>query len=115
LWLRKNFLKLNDEKTEFIIFGNGQNVKQFEQIQIKVGNHNVPISKTVRNLGIIYDQRLTMESHISSISRTCSMYLYNIGRVRKYLTKDACKTLVHAFIISRLDYGNALLYGLPKS
>ena len=115
LWLRKNFLKLNDEKTEFIIFGNGQNVKQFEQIQIKVGNHNVPISKTVRNLGIIYDQRLTMESHISSISRTCSMYLYNIGRVRKYLTKDACKTLVHAFIISRLDYCNALLYGLPKS
>ena len=42
------------------------------------------------------------------------MYLYNIGCIRKYLTMEATKTLVHAFVMSQLDYANSLLYGLPK-
>ena len=41
------------------------------------------------------------------------MHLHNIGRIRRYLTPEATKSPVHAFIMSRLDYGNALLAGLP--
>ena len=43
-----------------------------------------------------------------------SYYLYNLTRIRKYLSKDNTKTLIHAFISSRVDYRNSLLYGLPK-
>ena len=35
-----------------------------------------------------------------------------IAKIRPSLTIVACKTLVHALVISRLDYGNALLYGI---
>ena len=41
-------------------------------------------------------------------------HLRNIGTVRKNLTQDATLTLIHAFIASRLDNMNALLYGIPK-
>ena len=39
--------------------------------------------------------------------------MYNIRKIRKYLTKDLTVTLVHALVISRLDYCNSILYGLP--
>ena len=38
----------------------------------------------------------------------------NIAKIRKYLSQDTCKILVHAFISSKLDHCNSLLHGLPK-
>jgi hypothetical protein len=55
-----------------------------------------------------------MTSHISTICRTAYMHLHNISHIRRYITIDATKALGHAFVTSRLDYGNALLIGLPR-
>ena len=33
---------------------------------------------------------------------------------RKYLSQESARTLVHAFIIGRMDYCNSLLFGLPS-
>ena len=41
------------------------------------------------------------------------MQIHNIGRIRKYLTENASKSVVHALVLSRLDYCNSLLCGLP--
>ena len=43
------------------------------------------------------------------------MHVRNIGRIRRYLTEDATKTMIHALVTSHLDYCNAVLYGLPAS
>ena len=42
------------------------------------------------------------------------MAAYNIGFIRKYLTYDAAKIIIHAFVVSKFDYCNSLLYGLPS-
>ena len=52
-------------------------------------------------------------SHINSICCSAPLALRNIGRVRKHLDQANTERLVHAFITSRLDYCNSLLYGLP--
>ncbi|KAK6301287.1 hypothetical protein J4Q44_G00293850, partial [Coregonus suidteri] len=39
--------------------------------------------------------------------------LYNIRRVRPCLTQEAAQVLIQALVISRLDYCNSLLAGLP--
>ena len=52
----------------------------------------------------------------SRVNNTCSnafYYLYNIRRIRKYLSEWSTETLIHAFVSSRVDYCNSLLYGLP--
>ena len=51
------------------------------------------------------------------ILQTCKsrfFHLYNIQRIRKYLSQESARTLVHAFIIGRMDYCNSLLFGLPS-
>ena len=52
--------------------------------------------------------------HVSSICRSASFALYNIGKLRMYLDKASAEILVHAFVTSRLDSCNSLLHGLPQ-
>ena len=47
--------------------------------------------------------------------KVCFIYISWIRKIRNLLTFDAAKILVHALIISRLDYCNSLFTGLPKS
>ena len=54
-----------------------------------------------------------MTSHITKICTFSFYYIYNIRRIRKYLSWQSTATFVHAFITSRLDYCNGHLYGLP--
>jgi hypothetical protein len=55
-----------------------------------------------------------MNTHITKTSSAAFYYLYNIRRIRKYLSKEHTDTLIHAFITCRLDYCNSLLYGMPS-
>src|SRR4029434_10988293 len=70
-------------------------------------------SKTARNLCVIIDDQLTFTAHIASVSRSCRFLLYNILKIRSYLTQYATQLLVQTLVSSRLDYCNALLTGLP--
>src|SRR4029434_7036620 len=48
-----------------------------------------------------------------SVSRSCRFALFNIRKIRPYLTQYATQLLVHTMVNSSLDYCNALLTGLP--
>ena len=56
-----------------------------------------------------------METHVSKVCSAAFYFLHNLRRIRKYLSEQTTKTLVHALITSRLDYCNSLLYGMPQS
>ena len=80
---------------------------------LSIGNTPILPAASVRNLGVILDQHITMETHIKMVCKNAYYHLRNIASVRNVLTTDSAKALVHAFITSRLDYCNALLCGLP--
>ena len=103
-------LKLNPDKTEFLILGTRQQLEKVITSHCVVGESRIcPLTK-VKNLGSWFDLNLDMISHINNI---CSYYLYNLRRIRKYLPYQSAISLVLAFITSKLDYCNSLLYGLP--
>jgi hypothetical protein len=56
-----------------------------------------------------------MVQHASAITKSCFHQIRNIGRIRSYITVDVCKTLVCSRVTSRMDFGNALIYGVNAS
>ena len=55
------------------------------------------------------------ENHINQMCRSCVYQLRNICKIRKYPTTDATKSLVHALVISRVDYANAVLSSVSNT
>ena len=70
---------------------------------------------SARDLSVVIDEHATMSQHVSSVCRSASFALYNIGKLRTYLDKASTEMLVHTFVSSRLDSCNRLLYGLPQN
>ena len=106
-------LKMNRDKTELLVLS-ARHLPQPPIFSVSVCSEVVTPSNYVRNIGMLLDCGMSMEQHITEVCKSGFYHLRNIRRIRKYLSKSAATTLVHAFITSRLDYGNSSYYGLPK-
>ena len=78
---------------------------------ITIGNAEIPFKQSLKNLGFTLDCHLTMNAHVSNIARTCYFELRRLASIRRFLTSTATATLVSAFVLSRIDYCNSLLFG----
>jgi hypothetical protein len=108
-WMTANRLKLNTDKTQFIWHGTRVQLMKVDISSIELDGVNIPVSTEVRCLGVVLDGELTFASHTRQLSRNCFYQLRQLWSVRRLLTKDAAKTLVHASILSRIDYCNSVL------
>ena len=108
----KHFLKLNDSKTE-LMFGTVTNVAKITVRTVFVGDSEVEPSGAVRDIGVMLDSALTMGPHLNRIIKSCYYQIRSLSKIWKYLTEDSAKSLTHAFVSSRLDGMNSLLYKVP--
>uniref|UniRef100_A0A8P4G516 Reverse transcriptase domain-containing protein n=1 Tax=Dicentrarchus labrax TaxID=13489 RepID=A0A8P4G516_DICLA len=113
-WMHSNFLKLNCDKSDLIIIGPKSLTKTTDSFHLTIDNSTLSPSPHSRNLGVIFDNNLSFEHHINQITRTAFFHLKNIARLRPSLSFSAAETLIHAFITSRIDYCNSILYGTPS-
>ena len=112
-WYASNMLKCNDPKTEMMVISSKFSPIT-DTLPVKVGNVSISAATKIRNLGVIMDKHLSMTQHISNVVKNAFLKIREISYYRKFLTPSATKTLIHAYVTSRLDYCNGLLYGLPK-
>ena len=113
-WLIGNKLKGNDDKTGALIMGTQQQLKKLISDSIQIGDSKVEFVNKACNLGFVLDSNLSMADHISKLTSSAFFQLKQIRHIRKYISKEATESLVHAFISSRLDYCNSLFLGLSK-
>ena len=114
-WMHNNMLKLNEDKTEVILFTSKHNTRHLDNISVRVGNSVITSTKCVRNLGALLDSNLDMEQQVNSVCKSAYAQLRSIGHIRPYLSNNATKTLVNSLVTSRLDYCNAMLTGVPST
>jgi len=70
---------------------------------------------TARDLAVILDSQWTMSAQVGVTCRSAYNYLHQLRPVVRALSVEARKTIVHAFVSSRLDYCNCLLFGVTDS
>ena len=114
-WMTHNMLKLNASKTEFIIYGRKEHLREISDKAITLGDSTIKPSQVVRNLGVMLDAELSMTNQVSSICRNCMTSIRQIGQIRSCIDIDSAKLLSVQLVTSRLDYCNSLLFGVPQS
>ena len=82
---------------------------------ITVGDTVVEAKSVAQNLGSWFDRNLDMSFRISKQCALAFYYLHNISKIRRFLSTNTTKALVHAFVTSCVDYCNRLSCGLPAS
>ena len=114
-WTISNRLLLNDSKTEVVQFSSRYLRAPDPISAFTVGMSQVQPAHEARNLGVVMDMHFDLSTHVNNICRSACLAIYKIGQIRKYIDRPTAERLVHAFVTSRLDANNSLLYGLPKS
>uniref|UniRef100_A0A3P9CSH2 Reverse transcriptase domain-containing protein n=1 Tax=Maylandia zebra TaxID=106582 RepID=A0A3P9CSH2_9CICH len=111
-WLSNNYLVLNMNKTETMIIAPPDLYSKISQVLAPFCSSAKP---NIRNLGVIFDSSLGLDSHVKSLSRSCFFHLRNISKLRHMVSLAELEKIVHAFVSSRLDYCNSLFTSLDKS
>ena len=110
-WMSSNRLSLNTGKTQFIWLGTKHSLAKRDTDRLSSLLPSLTELTSVRNLGFIIHQELNMKDHITKLCQSCYYQLRQIRTVRHSLTSSAIQTLVHAFVCTRVDFSNSLLYG----
>ena len=117
-WMTLNKLKLNDDKTEAMITFSGRKSRSLSfsfPDMITVGCASVPLSDSVKNLGVTLDCHLTMKTMSPSWYTQLTLNSVTLVPSIIFCAKMPQRLLsLSAFVLSRLDYCNSLLFGCPQ-
>ncbi len=99
-WFGNNYMKLNEDKCHFMIFGERTN----QEVNINIGSCAVTNSKEEKLLGVLIDANLSFEKHISNICQKAGNKLFALSRMSAYLGTDKLRLLMRAFVTSQFQY-----------
>ncbi len=113
-WMSANFLKLNSEKTELLLIGHPKRLAKINNFRLTIGDSTVKPSTSARNLGVIFDDALSFKAFTLKSASAAAFHIRSLAMIRDHLPRDLTSNLCASLVLSRLDYCNSLLAGLPK-
>ena len=81
---------------------------------LSVSEASVPFFNTMKTVGVTLHVELSMEQHIPAVVRSCFFLRRSLCKVRPYITCKVEGSIAVCLILSKLDYSNSLLSGLPS-
>ena len=111
-WLNMNKIKINYDKSNFIIFSYG---KKYSLDKIKFGQNSISSTCNTKFLGIIVDNHLNFRSHVDFICSKVSKVVGMLFRLNNVLPTEALKTLYSTLLVPHLMYGIEIWYGILKT
>ena len=110
-WMSSSRLKLNPTKTEVLWLGSSQQLSQISIIDIPLQS-TTTVGEFARDF---INSKWSLSAHVAALCRTGFYHLRQLRPMLRSLTHEAARTLIQAFISSRLDYCNSLLYDVSDN
>ena len=108
-----NKLKLNPDKTEFILIGSKNNHKQpLPHFSINTLGNQVSLAQSVKNLGVVFHSNFTFSEHMSQVIKSTRVPARDLYRIHPLLYLKTSVLLANTLVSSRLDYCNSLFLSL---
>src|SRR6218665_2428309 len=112
-WMSSNHLKLNPSKSEFLWCTTLRRCHLLGGSTFALADAKVLPADVILNPGVYFDSCLTRTAHVSQLIRICFYQLRRIKTIRKFIPTSIAVVRVNSVIVSRVDYCNILLAGLP--
>ena len=104
VWFSSHALKVNATKTQLMVFGSRQNLRNLPDFKISFRDTELQPCAQVGNLGVVFEGTLSWEAHVSELSRRCMGVLIGLSHARQCLPDGVLKTIVTTLVISRVQY-----------
>jgi hypothetical protein len=115
VWCCQNSLSLNPDKSDSTLFGTRQRSNSFSDVTtVSVAGSVVSLADHVKLLGVSLDNRLSMDKHVNEVSRACFYHLRALRHIRPAVTVEDANVIACSVVGARLDYANAVLYGVSQ-
>jgi hypothetical protein len=113
-WMTKFKLKMNNSKTEIIIYGTRQQLSKLNIASVRVGGCQVKCVDHVRDLGVYMTNTLNFDHHIQKKCQIAHVQLRNLKQIRRHLSQKSTESLVHGLVHSHIDFCNGLFADIPS-
>ena len=113
LWMSKNFLKLDVNKTQLLVCKKKRLLDTYQPHILNLKNTlnihvDTDLLSKAKLLGVVLDQPLSLNHMITETCTICYFKLTKLRNLRSFLSYDHKIMLLKTFIISRIDYCNSL-------
>ena len=98
-WLENNYMKLNQEKCHLLVSGN-----KFGNFWAEIGHVKIWESPKQKLLGVVIDQDLSFDGHVSSLCRKAGKRLSTLARLSHYMSLKQRKVLMKSFKEAQFGY-----------
>ena len=113
-WFSSNSLKMNEKKTDFILVGSKKNLIKSDSFSFDINGAAFHRSEKLKILGVIVDETLAWEAHISGVVKKCNSILVSLFRFRHYFNSESLKIIIEAYVFPHISYCLCVWGGAAK-
>ena len=113
-WCTQNDLFMNVSKTKVMFYGSKAKINSIDLPEFYINGQPIDRAKTYTYLGIKLDEQLSLDIHANLLIRKVSNKIYQLSKIRSFITKKAALMIYKNMILPILEYGDVFIHSASK-
>ena len=108
-----NVQKKSGDKANIMVVGNPIQMRNIDlSLNLKLDLTDINLSTKLRNLGVAFEEILTLKYQVAAVKQKAIEGLINIAKISNIFDRESKLNILHGLVLTQLDFCNEFLYGL---